>query len=67
MEKLKNEVVGQKWIFTSRNKTKAKVKIPFLDKALEILEKYDEHPMTEITQITISNVEFVLMGRKERY
>jgi len=41
---------SQKWIFTSRNKTKAKVKIPLLDKALEILEKYDNHPMTEITQ-----------------
>ncbi|WP_034889466.1 site-specific integrase [Gillisia sp. Hel_I_29] len=41
---------GQKWIFTSRNKTKTKVKIPLLDKALEILQKYDGHPMTEITQ-----------------
>lgn len=38
----------QKWIFTSRNKTKAKVKIPLLDKALEIIEKYEEHPMTII-------------------
>ena len=41
---------GQKWIFTFRNKTKTKVKIPLLDKALEILEKYHEHPMTETTQ-----------------
>jgi site-specific recombinase XerD len=41
---------SQKWIFTSRNKTKAKVKIPLLDKALEVLEKYESHPMTEITQ-----------------
>ena len=41
---------GQKWIFTFRNKTKTKVKIPLLDKALEILEKYQEHPMTEITE-----------------
>lgn len=40
---------GQKWIFTSRNKTKTKVKIPLLDKALEILLKYEGHPMTEIT------------------
>lgn len=41
---------GQKWIFTARNKTKAKVKIPLLDTALEIIEKYHDHPMTEITQ-----------------
>lgn len=40
---------GKKWIFTSRNKTKTKVKIPLLDKALEIIDKYREHPMTEIT------------------
>ncbi|MBZ9731241.1 site-specific integrase [Salegentibacter sp. JZCK2] len=49
-DNVRNGLDGQKWIFTSRNKTKAKVKIPLLDKALEILEKYDDHPMTEITQ-----------------
>jgi site-specific recombinase XerD len=49
-DNVRNGLDGQKWIFTSRNKTKAKVKIPLLDKALEILEKYDAHPMTEITQ-----------------
>lgn len=47
---VRNGLDGQKWLFTSRNKTKAKVKIPLLDKALEILEKYNEHPMTEISQ-----------------
>jgi len=41
---------GQQWIFTLRNKTKTKVKIPLLDKALEIIGKYQGHPMTEITQ-----------------
>ena len=49
-DNVRNGLDGQKWIFTSRNKTKAKVKIPLLDKALEILVKYDDHPMTEITQ-----------------
>lgn len=49
-DNVRNGLDGQKWIFTSRKKTKAKVKIPLLDKALEILEKYHEHPMTEITQ-----------------
>ncbi|SKB80175.1 Site-specific recombinase XerD [Salegentibacter holothuriorum] len=49
-DNVRNGLDGQKWLFTSRNKTKAKVKIPLLDKALEILEKYNEHPMTEITQ-----------------
>ncbi|SFC86197.1 site-specific integrase [Zunongwangia sp. SCSIO 43204] len=39
---------GQKWIFTFRNKTKTKVKIPLLDKALELIEKYEHHPMTAI-------------------
>ncbi|MCC4228986.1 site-specific integrase [Zunongwangia profunda] len=39
---------GQKWIFTFRNKTKTKVKIPLLDKALELIEKYEDHPMTAI-------------------
>lgn len=49
-DNVRNGMDSQKWIFTSRNKTKAKVKIPLLDKALEILEKYESHPMTEITQ-----------------
>ncbi|WP_286760624.1 site-specific integrase [Salegentibacter sp. UBA1130] len=49
-DNVRNGLDGQKWLFTSRNKTKAKVKIPLLDKALEILEKYNEHPMTEISQ-----------------
>ncbi len=50
---LDNILIGlddKKWIFTSRNKTKIKVKIPLLDKALEIIEKYQEHPITTITR-----------------
>jgi site-specific recombinase XerD len=49
-DNVRNGLDGYKWLFTSRNKTKAKVKIPLLDKALEILEKYEDHPMTEISQ-----------------
>ncbi len=41
---------GQKWIFTFRNKTKTKVKIPLLDKALMIIEKYEDHLMVQITE-----------------
>lgn len=34
------------WIFTQRQKTKAKVKIPLLPKAQELVNKYINHPMT---------------------
>mgnify|MGYP006164445997 FL=1 len=35
---------GDKWIFKSRQKTDVNSKIPILPPALEILEKYKEHP-----------------------
>lgn len=37
---------GTNWIFTYRQKTKTKVKIPLLPKAQELVNKYREHPMT---------------------
>ncbi|WP_300441626.1 site-specific integrase [Christiangramia sp.] len=40
---------GKKWIITKRQKTKTPVKIPLLEKAHEILIKYDAHPVTQIT------------------
>jgi len=40
---------GKKWIITKRQKTKTPVKIPLLEKAHEILIKYDGHPVTEVT------------------
>lgn len=40
---------GSDWIFTNRQKTKASVKVPLLRKAKELLIKYHNHPMTEIT------------------
>lgn len=35
---------GEKWIYTSRQKTDASTRIPLLPPALEILEKYKDHP-----------------------
>src|SRR5690606_20174724 len=40
---------GNDWIFTSRQKTKSPVKVPLLKKAKELLIKYHDHPMTQIT------------------
>jgi site-specific recombinase XerD len=35
---------GQKWIFTSRQKTETDSRIPLLPKALQLMEIYKEHP-----------------------
>lgn len=35
---------GEKWIYTYREKTDGKSNIPLLPKALEIIEKYKDHP-----------------------
>lgn len=37
---------GQKWIYTSRQKSKVPVKVPLLEIPLQILEKYSNHPKT---------------------
>lgn len=37
---------GNNWIFTNRQKTKTKVKIPLLPKAQNLINKYKLHPMT---------------------
>lgn len=42
-------VDGKKWIITKRQKTKTPIKIPLLEKAHELLIKYDGHPMTEVS------------------
>lgn len=42
-------VDGKKWIITKRQKTKTPVKIPLLEKAHELLIKYEGHPMTEVS------------------
>jgi len=41
---------GNNWIITNRQKTKTVVKIPLLDKAQELINKYRYHPMTVITK-----------------
>jgi site-specific recombinase XerD len=39
-----NGIDGQKWVFTSRQKTNTDSRIPLLPKALELMEMYKEHP-----------------------
>lgn len=45
----KNHIVtginGKKWIFTSRQKTDNVSNVPLLDPALEIIERYKDHPI----------------------
>lgn len=40
---------GNKWISTFRQKTNTKVKIPLLLRAERILDKYNGHPVTEVS------------------
>ncbi|MBS1525849.1 MAG: site-specific integrase [Bacteroidetes bacterium] len=35
---------GQKWIYTSRQKTDTDSRVPLLPKALELMAKYEDHP-----------------------
>jgi site-specific recombinase XerD len=35
---------GQKWIYTSRQKTNTDSRVPLLPKALELMVKYEDHP-----------------------
>lgn len=49
VKKLKREEIsvgldGQKWIFTSRQKTDTASRIPLLPTALQIIQKYEDHP-----------------------
>jgi len=41
---------GNDWIFTNRQKTKSPVKVPLLAKAQILIDKYQNHPMTQITE-----------------
>ena len=41
---------GSKWISTRREKTATKVRVPLLDAALRIIEKYKNHPRCVQTQ-----------------
>jgi integrase len=53
LQKLKRSEIstgidGGKWIFTRRQKTDSPSRIPLLPMALEILEKYSDHPQCQI-------------------
>ncbi|MCD6543859.1 MAG: site-specific integrase [Flavobacteriaceae bacterium] len=41
---------GNNWMITNRQKTKTIVKIPLLNKAQELIDKYNNHPLTVITK-----------------
>jgi integrase/recombinase XerD len=56
---------GNDWIFTNRQKTKVPVKVPLLAKAQRLIDTYQNHPMTQITEtlfpvITNEKVNFYL-------
>ena len=40
-------VDGEKWVFTSRQKTNTASRIPLLSQALQIIEKYTDHPQCD--------------------
>ncbi len=40
---------GSNWIMTKRQKTKTPVKVPILGKAEELISKYRNHPVTQVT------------------
>lgn len=40
---------GNDWIISKRQKTKIPIKVPILEKAQEMIDKYKDHPMTQIT------------------
>lgn len=43
------DIDGHNWIYTKRQKTKTPVKIPILEKAEEIIHKYSDHPITQVS------------------
>tara|TARA_R110002020_G_scaffold293535_5_gene509220 strand:- start:155033 stop:156301 length:1269 start_codon:yes stop_codon:yes gene_type:complete len=48
----KNIWVGddyKKWIVTNRQKTNTRVKVPLMPTALDLIDKYAEHPMTQVS------------------
>ena len=44
---------GEKWIFTKRKKTDTASRIPVLPVALEILKRYDDHPVCQIKGLAL--------------
>lgn len=48
-ENIIRNIDGQNWIHTTRQKTKTQIKVPLLEKAEEIIQKYKEHPITQVS------------------
>ena len=47
---------GNKWITTVRQKTNAKIKIPLLFRAEQILNKYERHPVTQVSGTLLPSI-----------
>jgi len=48
-ENIQIGIDGQKWIYTKREKSSTPVKVPILDIAQEIIDKYANHPKTIVS------------------
>ncbi|WP_370097841.1 site-specific integrase [Xanthomarina gelatinilytica] len=48
-ENIVMDIDGHNWIYTKRKKTKTLVKIPILEKAEYIIDKYCGHPITQVS------------------
>jgi site-specific recombinase XerD len=44
---------GERWIYKDRKKTSTKSNVPLLPKAVEIIEKYRNHPETESSELLL--------------
>ncbi len=47
---------GEHWLITSRQKTEITVKVPLLPKALEIINKYKDHPRASVNHTLFPNI-----------
>ena len=47
---------GEKWLFTQRQKTLNPVRVPILDKAQEIIDKYKNHPRSKVNGTLFPNI-----------
>jgi len=47
---------GNQWIITKRQKTKTPVKVPILERTKAIIDKYDNHPITQVTGMLLPSI-----------
>lgn len=52
-EELKIGIDGNQWIISERQKTGSSTTIPLLGKAIEILEKYKDHPLCKANNVLL--------------